>query len=113
MISKICLLSRCLLTESLIVFFDTITPYPLVFLEKTTVKFGEDTRPPVFKTVSNWLRGSRSLCENTVFKRLYELGRHGDVPERFSAQKSFLCELKSRELPLASSFWVDRFFLWP
>ncbi len=60
---------RCLVTESLATFLDTITAYPTVFFVIIALKFAEDTLRPLFITNGKSVRESLFRRVNTVVLR--------------------------------------------
>ena len=71
---------RCLVTESLAVFLDTMTAYPAVFLEIVALKFAEDTLLPLFRADGKSERESRFRRGNTFY---YAVKRLRPIRRRF------------------------------
>lgn len=57
---------RCLVTERRAVFLDTITAYPFESFGRTTVKFVDETRRPLFRADGKSARDRRFRRGNTA-----------------------------------------------
>lgn len=60
---------RCLVTESLAVFLDTTTAYPLTSLGRIAIKFADETRLPIARAVEKSSLFNRFRRGNTAVLR--------------------------------------------
>jgi hypothetical protein len=102
---------RCLVTDILAVFLDTMTAYPSAFLGRMAVKFIEESLFPLFKDGANSERFSRFCFGNTGFMRKAVFYLFFAVSVLFCAQSLSFSLRGIRAFLLFCVFWADMFVL--